>query len=392
MIKILHSLPSQSLSSSKTSIMFDNLISPTIDTSHQDSPAGFLSMNSDTVLLGTQELKKIAMKRKSSAIDGSEDFEVVKKFIFPTKMTSPESTPLNGSPTDRFSSYDHTVSGHQSHFKSVPHIELPTRNHSNFSYQQSIHSSQLHLSESETFQAASKALDNKPIPYNTWDNTNTVSINSDLTDSRSYVSNLAMRRRGTAGLYFCQQGMLPLASSDVKKAAKSTRRAFTNCRERERQQNVNAAYAELRKLLPTHPIDKKLSKNEILRMTIRYINFLVKLRDEQEEEAKRLQGVSVDSLKNGQNGCDTSPVTVKTEQVDSPPSVVNTPLSSFSKDQRPRSCESWAESGFEDYEPSIADESPSLSENGYGAEMIEDMCNSASPWISSPDSLVVETT
>lgn len=33
---------------------------------------------------------------------------------------------------------------------------------------------------------------------------------------------------------------------------------------------MSGAFAELRKLVPTHPPDKKLSKNEILRMAIRY--------------------------------------------------------------------------------------------------------------------------
>ncbi|KAG8312707.1 sedoheptulose-7-phosphate:D-glyceraldehyde-3- phosphate transaldolase [Homalodisca vitripennis] len=39
-----------------------------------------------------------------------------------------------------------------------------------------------------------------------------------------------------------------------------------------RQQNVSGAFSELRKLVPTYPPDKKLSKNEILRMAIRYQN------------------------------------------------------------------------------------------------------------------------
>ncbi|XP_019754808.2 T-cell acute lymphocytic leukemia protein 1 homolog [Dendroctonus ponderosae] len=47
------------------------------------------------------------------------------------------------------------------------------------------------------------------------------------------------------------------------------KKIFTNSRERWRQQNVSGAFAELRKLVPTHPPDKKLSKNEILRMAIR---------------------------------------------------------------------------------------------------------------------------
>lgn len=55
---------------------------------------------------------------------------------------------------------------------------------------------------------------------------------------------------------------------------KVVRRMFTNSRERWRQQNVNGAFAELRKLVPTHPPDKKLSKNEILRLAIKYIKLL----------------------------------------------------------------------------------------------------------------------
>ncbi|NWY01638.1 TAL2 protein, partial [Nothoprocta ornata] len=56
-----------------------------------------------------------------------------------------------------------------------------------------------------------------------------------------------------------------------------TRKIFTNTRERWRQQNVNSAFAKLRKLIPTHPPDKKLSKNETLRLAMRYINFLVQV-------------------------------------------------------------------------------------------------------------------
>lgn len=60
-----------------------------------------------------------------------------------------------------------------------------------------------------------------------------------------------------------------------------TRKIFSNTRERWRQQNVNSAFAKLRKLIPTHPPDKKLSKNETLRLAMRYINFLVKVLGEQ---------------------------------------------------------------------------------------------------------------
>ncbi|XP_032350089.1 T-cell acute lymphocytic leukemia protein 1 isoform X2 [Camelus ferus] len=78
--------------------------------------------------------------------------------------------------------------------------------------------------------------------------------------------------------------LLTLALMPPGPHTKVVRRIFTNSRERWRQQNVNGAFAELRKLIPTHPPDKKLSKNEILRLAMKYINFLAKLLNDQEEE------------------------------------------------------------------------------------------------------------
>lgn len=37
---------------------------------------------------------------------------------------------------------------------------------------------------------------------------------------------------------------------------------------------MNLAFGELRKLLPTYPPERKLSKNEILRLAMKYIGFL----------------------------------------------------------------------------------------------------------------------
>ena len=50
-----------------------------------------------------------------------------------------------------------------------------------------------------------------------------------------------------------------------------------------RQQNVSGAFAELRRLLPTHPSDKKLSKSEILKLSIKYIRLLQGVLKWQEE-------------------------------------------------------------------------------------------------------------
>src|SRR5271156_2945047 len=62
------------------------------------------------------------------------------------------------------------------------------------------------------------------------------------------------------------------------------RKVFTNSRERWRQQNVSGAFAELRRLVPTYPPDRKLSKNEILRLAIRYIRLLSGIVEWQEND------------------------------------------------------------------------------------------------------------
>ncbi|EDV45660.1 class E basic helix-loop-helix protein 22 [Drosophila erecta] len=68
-------------------------------------------------------------------------------------------------------------------------------------------------------------------------------------------------------------------------ATGGVRKVFTNTRERWRQQNVSGAFAELRKLVPTHPPDKKLSKNEILRSAIKYIKLLTGILEWQQRQA-----------------------------------------------------------------------------------------------------------
>nr|CAG4652146.1 EOG090X0D01 [Triops cancriformis] len=73
-------------------------------------------------------------------------------------------------------------------------------------------------------------------------------------------------------------------------AGPPVRKSFTNTRERWRQQNVSGAFAELRKLVPTHPPEKKLSKNEILRMAIKYIRLLSNVLEWQKEQDKRSSG------------------------------------------------------------------------------------------------------
>ncbi|XP_053681036.1 uncharacterized protein LOC128731903 [Anopheles nili] len=77
---------------------------------------------------------------------------------------------------------------------------------------------------------------------------------------------------------------LGIGTGGINGTGTVVRKMFTNTRERWRQQNVSGAFAELRKLVPTHPPDKKLSKNEILRMAIRYIRLLTNVLEWQKKQ------------------------------------------------------------------------------------------------------------
>lgn len=71
------------------------------------------------------------------------------------------------------------------------------------------------------------------------------------------------------------------------------RKTFSNSRERWRQQNVSGAFAELRKLVPTYPPEKKLSKNEILRLAIKYIRLLSNVLEWQKQQENSLPPATV---------------------------------------------------------------------------------------------------
>ena len=77
-------------------------------------------------------------------------------------------------------------------------------------------------------------------------------------------------------------------SSGVRTSGGGGRKVFSNHRERFRQQNVSGAFADLRRLLPTHPSDKKLSKSEILKLAIKYIRLLQGVLQWQEQNADKI--------------------------------------------------------------------------------------------------------
>ncbi|GAA6105170.1 hypothetical protein Q7C36_021905 [Tachysurus vachellii] len=68
----------------------------------------------------------------------------------------------------------------------------------------------------------------------------------------------------------------PLTREEKRRRRRATAkyRSAHATRERIRVEAFNVAFGELRKLLPTLPPDKKLSKIEILRLAICYISYL----------------------------------------------------------------------------------------------------------------------
>ena len=109
--------------------------------------------------------------------------------------------------------------------------------------------------------------------------------------------------------YYVNRKVVTLPLDDRRHAY--MKRLYTNSRERWRQQHVNLAFAELRKLIPTYPPERKLSKNEILRLSMKYIKFLEKvLRD---MEITSTSDPADPSNKNQDSEKKTTPTQVSTE-------------------------------------------------------------------------------
>ncbi|XP_049841778.1 helix-loop-helix protein 1-like, partial [Schistocerca gregaria] len=70
--------------------------------------------------------------------------------------------------------------------------------------------------------------------------------------------------------------LLPLSREERRRRRRATQKYRTAhaTRERIRVEAFNVAFCELRRLLPTLPPDKKLSKIEILKLAICYIAYL----------------------------------------------------------------------------------------------------------------------
>ncbi|CAL8310329.1 unnamed protein product [Lota lota] len=82
-------------------------------------------------------------------------------------------------------------------------------------------------------------------------------------------------------------------------------RVSTNSRERWRQQSVGGAFSELRALLPAHPPDRKLSKNQTLRLALRYIHFLSTLTTEEGAGGRSLSDQVFPEFLSSPSSCDS---------------------------------------------------------------------------------------
>ncbi|KAL8582070.1 hypothetical protein ACOMHN_003991 [Nucella lapillus] len=124
---------------------------------------------------------------------------------------------------------------------------------------------------------------------------------------------------GPFQLLRCQSDMGPGSQGSVCRGAgrRPPRRVFTNSRERWRQQKVNTAFSQLRRLVPTHPADKKLSKNEILRLAIRYINLLNTVLDFQQGASPKTSSAPSPHLDLSDHDSDSDAISQQMEQLSS---------------------------------------------------------------------------
>ncbi|XP_034945553.1 helix-loop-helix protein 1-like [Chelonus insularis] len=93
---------------------------------------------------------------------------------------------------------------------------------------------------------------------------------------RERENSINMNLNGSNGVMNSTNSLSSLSREERRRRRRATQKYRTAhaTRERVRVEAFNLAFAELRKLLPTLPPDKKLSKIEILRLAICYIAYL----------------------------------------------------------------------------------------------------------------------
>lgn len=101
---------------------------------------------------------------------------------------------------------------------------------------------------------------------------------SDGEDTESLTGDDPVGKRRSRGGKCRRKG--PQSFDDVQ-----TQRCMANVRERQRTQNLNDAFSNLRKIIPTLPSDK-LSKIQTLKLASRYIDFLYQVLGSDEKDQK----------------------------------------------------------------------------------------------------------
>lgn len=100
------------------------------------------------------------------------------------------------------------------------------------------------------------------------------SCNFNVVNNKNAENKIAKRKHNEINLD-CNTGKNTPEVSQLKQRRFSQRqRQVANQRERDRTHSVNSAFNQLRNLIPTEPIDRKLSKIETLRLAGSYINHL----------------------------------------------------------------------------------------------------------------------
>lgn len=107
----------------------------------------------------------------------------------------------------------------------------------------------------------------------------TTQTNAFLPDYESKAKNNSKRAKSSFEISPGSNNSLSSNSSSSSLKTKPRKfspkqRQVANQRERDRTHSVNSAFGQLRNLIPTEPIDRKLSKIEILRLAGSYINHL----------------------------------------------------------------------------------------------------------------------
>lgn len=121
----------------------------------------------------------------------------------------------------------------------------------------------------KSFKAASK-FDSSTSSYFTSSGTSLLNESESIVPNVSSINDSSCSSASTCS----NKSSASSTSSNKPRKFSPRQRQVANQRERDRTHSVNSAFTQLRNLIPTEPIDRKLSKIETLRLAGSYINHL----------------------------------------------------------------------------------------------------------------------